>query len=73
VLPTGTECIAKRQSVPVVESLLGPIPEPYDLVKDRRETTNIASSHPGIVEAMLAELRAWQRYVETCLTGADYR
>jgi arylsulfatase A-like enzyme len=49
------------------------VPELYDLVNDRQETTNIASKHPEVIKTMLAELRAWQRSVETSLTGADYR
>lgn len=47
-------------------------PELYDLQNDREERFNIAYQHPEKVNAMLAELRAWQRSVENSLTGADY-
>ena len=48
------------------------IPELYDLVNDRQETTNIASKHPEMVETMRAQLLEWQKSVERSLTGADY-
>jgi arylsulfatase A-like enzyme len=44
----------------------------YDLSKDPRETTDLASQEPERVEKMSAELEAWQVSVEKSLAGADY-
>lgn len=49
------------------------IPELYDLVNDRQETTNIAPEHPEMADTMRAQLLEWQQSVERSLTGADYR
>ena len=44
----------------------------FDLTADPKETTDIASRHPDVVQRMRAELAAWQRSVERSLSGADY-
>jgi len=44
----------------------------FDLVADRKETTNIATTHPQRVASMMKQLRLWQASVEHSLTGAEY-
>jgi arylsulfatase A-like enzyme len=45
--------------------------ELYDLVSDRRETLDVASRYPEVVEKMKRELGAWQRSVVDSYEGAD--
>lgn len=46
--------------------------ELFDIEKDRAETTNIASSHPGKVQELSKELLEWQKSVLNSLKGNDY-
>jgi hypothetical protein len=41
------------------------------LVSDRRETLDVASRYPEVVEKMKRELGAWQRSVVDSYEGAD--
>ena len=44
----------------------------YDVSKDPKETTDLASQEPERVAKMTAELDAWKASVEKSLAGADY-
>jgi arylsulfatase A-like enzyme len=44
----------------------------YDVVKDPKETTDLAAQEPGRVAKMTAALEAWKASVEKSLAGADY-
>jgi uncharacterized sulfatase len=42
-------------------SYQGENPQLYDLVKDRGETTNLATNHPEIVEKLVKAVTAWHQ------------
>ena len=44
----------------------------FDVSKDAKETTNLATQQPERVAKMTAALVAWKTSVEKSLTGADY-
>jgi arylsulfatase A-like enzyme len=44
----------------------------FDVSKDPKETTNLASAQPERVTAMTKELEAWKASVENSLAGGDY-
>jgi arylsulfatase A-like enzyme len=44
----------------------------FDVSKDAKETTDLASKEPDRVARMTAQLRAWQDSVDRSLAGADY-
>jgi len=46
--------------------------ELYDLISDPGETTDVADKHPGIVNAMKADLRRWVDSLEPSRLGEDY-
>ena len=46
--------------------------ELYDITADLSETTDVAATHPEIVERMKAELENWQQSVLRSYRGADY-
>jgi arylsulfatase A-like enzyme len=46
--------------------------ELYHLADDPGEQTDLASGHPGRVEAMTAALDSWMRSVIDSLNGEDY-
>ena len=46
--------------------------ELYDLTRDISEKTNLAASHPEVVQRMKAELDAWQKSVLRSNRGEDY-
>ena len=48
-------------------------PELYDIPADIGEKHDVAAEHPDIVRDLEAQLRSWQKSVETSLTGADYK
>jgi len=45
----------------------------YDVVKDPKETTDLAAEQPERVAKMTAALKEWQQSVEKSLAGGDYR
>jgi hypothetical protein len=45
----------------------------YDLSTDPKETKDIAKQNSARVQAMTAQLHAWQASVERSLSGGDYR
>ena len=45
----------------------------YDVVKDPKETTDLAAQHPGRVKRMKAILEAWQASVRNSLARRDYK
>jgi len=47
--------------------------ELYDIQKDRKESINLADTHPDIAEEMNRQLHQWQLSVLTSLTGEDYK
>jgi arylsulfatase A-like enzyme len=47
--------------------------ELFDLVEDRGETNNLATSYPEIVEQMSRQLYNWQQSVLKSLSEADYK
>jgi len=47
--------------------------ELFDIVSDPAESKDLAGSRPELADDMEKRLRAWQRSVETSLTGADYK
>ncbi|MHC4745265.1 MAG: sulfatase family protein, partial [Planctomycetota bacterium] len=46
--------------------------ELYDLIADKFETTDIAASHPDIVNSMKETLAAWEASCDSSLAGDDY-
>jgi arylsulfatase A-like enzyme len=44
----------------------------YDVVKDPKETTNLAEQQPDRVAKMTAALKEWQKSVDASLAGKDY-
>jgi hypothetical protein len=47
--------------------------ELFDIASDPAESKDLAGSRPELADDMEKRLRAWQRSVETSLTGADYK
>ena len=75
-VPIGFESAARKSLTDNRYKLIttdrGATFELYDLIADKYETTDIAASHPDIVNSMKDVLAAWEASCDGSLAGDDY-